>query len=89
MSGFNPDDPFSDEEFEFETVEVTDPDEIRTAVQKAYKKQMQTLEKLIIPFMKNLMKNPEVDTIKWPNRVEPIKKQIEKITAITKTELEF
>jgi len=39
--------------------------------------------------MKNLMKNPDVETIKWPNRVEPIKKQIEKITAITKTELQF
>ena len=89
MSGFNPDDPFNDEEFEFEAVEATDPDEIHTKVQKAYKKQMQALEKLILPFMKNLMKNPETETIKWPNRVEPIKKQMEKITAITKTELEF
>lgn len=89
MSGFDPDDPFSDEEFEFESVEVTDPDEVDARVQKAYKKQMQALEKLVLPFMKNLMKNPEVETIKWPNRVEPIKKQIEKITAITKAELEF
>ena len=84
MSGFNPDDPFSDEEFEFESVEVANPDEIHAKVQKAYKKQMQALEKLILPFMKNLMKNPEVETIKWPNRVEPIKKQMDKITAITK-----
>ena len=89
MSGFNPDDPFNDEEFEFEAVETTDPDEIHAKVQKAYKKQMQALEKLVLPFMKNLMKNPDVETIKWPNRVEPIKKQIEKITAITKAELEF
>jgi hypothetical protein len=89
MSGFDPNDPFNDEEFEFEGVEVTDPDELDTRVQKAYKKQMQALEKLIVPFMKNLMKNPEVETIKWPNRVEPIKKQIEKITAITKANLEF
>jgi hypothetical protein len=89
MSGFDPDDPFNDEEFQFETVEAADPDQVRAAVQKAYKKQMQALEKLILPFMKNLMKNPETETIKWPNRVEPIKKQMEKITAITKAELEF
>ena len=89
MSGFDPNDPFNDEQFEFESVEATDPDEIHAQVQKAYKIQMQALEKLILPFMKNLMKNPEVETIKWPNRVEPIKKQMEKITAITKAELEF
>ena len=89
MSEFNPNDPFNDDEFQFESVQITDPDEIYSKVQKAYKKEMQTLEKLILPFMKNLMKNPDVDTIKWPNRVEPIKKQIEKITAITKAELKF
>ena len=89
MSEFDPNDPFSDEQFQFETAEITNPDEIHAQVQRAYKKQMQALEKLILPFMKNLMKNPDVETIKWPNRVEPIKKQIEKITAITKTELQF
>ena len=86
---FNPEDPFNDEEFVFEAVEVEDPNTVNTKVQAAYKKQMQALEKLIIPFLKNLMKNPETDTIKWPNREEPIKAQIEKITAITKTPLKF
>jgi hypothetical protein len=89
MSGFDPNDPFNDEEFQFETVELVDTSEINTRVQKAYKKQMQALEKLILPFMKNLMKNPEVETIKWPNRVGPIKAQMDKITAITKTNLDF
>lgn len=86
---FNPLDPFNDEEFEFEPVEVESPDAVNTKVQAAYKKQMQTLEKLILPFMKNLMKNPETDTIKWPNREGPIKAQIEKIAAITKNPLKF
>ena len=89
MSGFNPDDPFNDEEFEFDAVDAPDPDEIHAKVQRAYKKQMQALEKLILPFMKNLMKNPSVDTIKWPNREDPIKAQIEKITLITKGTLDF
>jgi len=89
MSGFDPNDPFSDEEFEFESVEVEDPDTVNAKVQTAYKKQMAALEKLILPFMKNLMKNPDMETIKWPNREGPIKAQIEKITAITKTPLKF
>lgn len=89
MSGFDPNDPFNDEEFEFEAVEVEDPDAVNSKVQAAYKKQMQTLEKLILPFLKNLMKNPESETIKWPNREGPIKAQIEKITGITKTPLKF
>ena len=89
MNTFDPNDPFNDEEFEFDSVETTDPNEINAKVQKAYKKQMQALEKLILPFLKNLLKNPETDTIKWPNREGPIKAQIEKITAITKTPLDF
>lgn len=89
MNTFDPNDPFNDEEFEFDSVEIADPDEIHTKVQRAYKKQMQAVEKLILPFLKNLLKNPEAETIKWPNREGPIKAQIEKITAITKTPLDF
>jgi hypothetical protein len=86
---FNPHDPFNDEEFEFEIVESEDPQIVEDRIQKAYKKQMQTLEKMIIPVLKNLMKNPENDTIKWPNRTDAIQSQINKITAITKNKLEY
>ena len=86
---FNPQNPFDDEDFEFEAVEVTDPVDLNERVQKAHKKQMQTVEKLILPVLKNLMKNPENDTIKWPNRTEAIQTQINKITAVTKAKLEY
>jgi glutaredoxin 2 len=89
MVDFNPEDPFNDEAFEFETVEEHDPDAANDAIQTAYKKQMQVLEKLIIPVLNNLMKNPEAETIKWPNRVSAIKNQITKITAITRTSLKY
>jgi hypothetical protein len=89
MSTFNPLDPFNDEEFEFETVEQIDEQEVHDAVQDAYKKQMQSLEKLILPLLKNLMKNPQVETIKWPNRADALKAQMSKITAITKSKLEY
>jgi hypothetical protein len=86
---FSPLDPFNDEDFEFETVEEVDTEQVDGAIQDAYKKQMQTLEKMIVPVLKNLMKNPESDTIKWPNRVEAIKGQIAKITAITRSKLNY
>jgi hypothetical protein len=50
-----------------------------------YKKKLQEVEKLIIPLLVNLMKNPQVDTIKWPGRAPIIEKQIEKILAITRS----
>lgn len=49
------------------------------------KKRMQQLEKLILPLLNNLLKNPEKEYIHWPNRTEIIKKQIDKITKITRS----
>jgi glutaredoxin 2 len=89
MNEFNPFDPFNDEEFEFETIQEIDEQEVHDTVQDAYKKQMQALEKLIVPLLKNLMKNPTVETIKWPNRADAIKSQLAKITTITKSKLEY
>ena len=89
MNSFNPLDPFNDEDFEFEIVETEDPADTDARVQSAHKKQMQAVEKLILPLLKNLMKNPETETIKWPNREEAIKAQMNKITNITKAKLEY
>ena len=50
----------------------------------ALKADIQHLEKLIMPLLVNLMKNPDKPTIKWPNRTEQIEGQIEKILAITR-----
>ena len=43
------------------------------------------LEKIIMPLLKNLQKNPDDIYIKWPNRKEVIDKQIKKIVAITRS----
>lgn len=51
----------------------------------SYKKKLHDVEKLIIPLLVNLMKNPTVETIKWPNRAPVIEKQIERILAITRS----
>lgn len=54
------------------------------AMEEKHKAQLKEVEGLILPLLYNLMKNPEKPIINWPNRETVIKKQIEKITAITR-----
>jgi hypothetical protein len=54
-------------------------------VEKDVHEKLKKLEGLIVPLLVNLMKNPEKDTIKWPNRKPIIEAQLEKILAITRT----
>ena len=49
-----------------------------------FKEDMDKVEKLILPLLYNLMKNPEKDYIFWPNREEIINKQIARIQDITR-----
>lgn len=68
--------------------EVTDPivTQVTSSAQTTTNQKLQSLEKLILPLLVNLMKNPEKEYIHWPNRVSLIEKQIEKILAITRAE---
>jgi len=52
-------------------------------LEEKYKIDMKEIEKLVLPLLYNLMKNPEKDYIYWPNRESIITKQIEKIKDIT------
>ena len=63
-----------------------DTDEYKALIEKDIKEKLSTVEKLILPLLVNLMRNPEKDTIKWPGRAPIIEKQIEKILAITRSE---
>lgn len=42
------------------------------------------LEKMIVPLLVNLMRNPEKEYIYWPNRKEKIQEQIDKVLALTR-----
>lgn len=55
-----------------------------TAMEEKHRAKLKEVEGLILPLLYNLMKNPEKPIINWPNRESIIKKQIEKITAITR-----
>lgn len=79
----------SSDDFGFTAVnenEVTEPilSEVKTSVDSQTKQKLLALEKLIMPLLVNLMKNPEKEYIHWPNRVPAIEKQVEKILAITR-----
>ena len=66
--------------------EVVDPfvTEVKSSTDTELKQKLQTVEKLILPLLVNLMKNPEKEYIHWANRVPLIEKQIERILAITR-----
>lgn len=49
------------------------------------KGKLQEVERLILPLLQNLMKNPEKPYILWANRTERIAAQIDKITAVTRS----
>ena len=67
--------------------DVVDPliTEVKTTADADTKQKLATVEKLILPLLVNLMKNPDKDYIHWPNRVPLIEKQIDKILAITRS----
>ena len=56
----------------------------KSELEDVYKDQMKKLEKLVLPLLYNLMKNPENEYIKWPNRTTIVQKQINKFVAITR-----
>lgn len=66
--------------------DLTEPiiTEVKSTANDATKQKLSDLEKLILPLLVNLMKNPDKDYIHWPNRVPLIEKQIERILAITR-----
>ena len=54
-------------------------------LEKKRKEDLLKVEKIIMPLLKNLQKNPDDVYIKWPKRKEVIDKQIKKIVAITRS----
>lgn len=47
------------------------------------KQRLQALNKIFMPLLENLAKDPDKPMIKWPNRKEIIEKQIKRLKQIT------
>lgn len=68
---------------------IDEVEERKEELKQIYKNRMIEIEKLILPLLYNLMKNPEKEYILWPNRTDALNKQIAKIISITKSEISF
>lgn len=69
-------------------VEIVEKPVIDTTAEKEVlelRGKIKTLEKLIMPLLLNLKKNPDNAYIHWPNRTELIDQQIAKILGITRS----
>jgi outer membrane murein-binding lipoprotein Lpp len=60
-------------------------EERTTAMREECKTKMGEVERMIMPLLTNLMKNPQKEYIHWPNRAEKLQSQIDKITALTRS----
>ena len=56
----------------------------KAELEVVYKDQMKKVERLVLPLLYNLMKNPENEYIKWPGRTNIVQQQINRIVAITR-----
>lgn len=56
----------------------------REQLRKETSEKLIELEKMIVPLLVNLMKNPEKEYIFWPNRKDKIQEQIDKILVLTR-----
>ena len=56
----------------------------RKQMQEDVKSRLTELEKLIMPLLVNLMKNPDKEYIYWPNRKEKIQEQIDRVLSLTR-----
>lgn len=61
-----------------------DIDSYKALVDKDSNEKLKKVEALILPLLANLLKNPDKDYIKWPNRKPIIEAQIQKILDITR-----
>jgi hypothetical protein len=67
-----------------ETVSSPIVTNVTTTAEEQLKAKLLEVEKLIMPLLVNLMKNPDKEYIHWPNRTPLIQKQVDRILSITR-----
>ena len=90
MAEFGEED-FGFSEFEFDAVSEADYNSVideKADTVEELKERLSTVEKMIIPFLIKLIKTSDKEYIYWPNRKPVIEKQIEKIWAVTRENVE-
>ena len=78
---------YGDDDFGFTTVDEAEYDAViaeKDETVEEYKARLTQVEKIIMPFLTNLLKSQAQPYIHWPNRGPIIEKQIQKILALTR-----
>lgn len=68
---------------------IDEVEERKDQLNKAYAARMASVERLIMPLLFNLKKDPQKEYIFWPNRENKIQDQINKILELTRSEVPF
>jgi hypothetical protein len=78
---------YGDDDFGFTAVDEAEYDAViaeKDETVEEYKARLTQVEKIIMPFLTNLLKSQAQPYIHWPNRGPIIEKQIQKILALTR-----
>jgi hypothetical protein len=78
---------YGDDDFGFTAVDEAEYDAViaeKDETVEEYKTRLAQVEKIIMPFLTNLLKSQTQPYIHWPNRGPIIEKQIQKILTLTR-----
>jgi hypothetical protein len=78
---------YGEEDFGFTTVDEAEYEAViaeKDETVEEYKTRLVQVEKIIMPFLTNLLKSQAQPYIHWPNRGPIIEKQIQKILTLTR-----
>jgi len=78
---------YGDDDFGFTTVDEAEYDAViaeKDETVEEYKTRLAQVEKIIMPFLTNLLKSQAQPYIHWPNRGPIIERQIQKILTLTR-----
>jgi hypothetical protein len=78
---------YGDDDFGFTAVDEAEYDAViaeKDETVEEYKTRLTQVEKIIMPFLTNLLKSQTQPYIHWPNRGPIIEKQIQKILTLTR-----
>jgi len=65
---------------------IDEVEERKGQLNEQYKRKIAEVEKLVLPLLINLTKNPEREYIKWPNRAQSVQAQIDRILEVTRND---
>lgn len=80
-------DEYDDDDFGFTAVDEEEYNSLiaeKEETVEEYKKRLQQVEKIIMPFLTKLLKTADQPIIKWPNRAKILEEQIQKIIKLTR-----